>query len=67
MTPHIRGYLDQMGTRLHLEPREKQEILHELEVHIEDRVNELVEQGLSKESALQDTLESLGQSDLRTS
>ena len=64
MTPHIRGYLEEMGMRLHLDSKEKQEILHELEVHIQDRVSELVEQGISKESALRDTLESLGQSDL---
>lgn len=64
MKPHIRGYLDEMGKQLHLDPKEEQEILHELEVHIEDRVCELLDQGLSREAALQNALESLGQSEM---
>ena len=64
MTPHIRGYLDQMGKQLHLYPQERQEILNEFEAHIEDRVNELIENGLPRDAALNEALRALGKSDL---
>ncbi|MCH8869269.1 MAG: hypothetical protein IIC85_06125 [Chloroflexi bacterium] len=64
MTPRIRGYLDQMGKQLHLYPQERQEILNEFEAHIEDRVNELIENGLPRDAALNEALRALGKSDL---
>lgn len=64
MTPRIRGYLDQMGKQLHLYPQERQEILNEFEAHIEDRVNELIENGLPRDAALNEALRALGRSDM---
>lgn len=64
MTSHIASYLNEIGKQLHLYPQERQEILHELEAHIEDRVNELIEMGVPRRAANQETLKALGQSNL---
>ena len=55
-----RGYLNDLGRQLHLEPREQEEILHELEAHIEDKAQELMEDGVSSDEALSHALNDLG-------
>ena len=60
MTTLIRGYLANLGRQLHLEPPEEREILHELQTHIEDRAQELVETGVSSDEALAHALNDLG-------
>lgn len=54
------GYLSDLGGQLHLGPREQQEILYELEAHIEDKAQELMEDGVSSDEALSHALNDLG-------
>lgn len=60
MTPQVHGYLSDLGRHLHLEPREKEEILQELRVHIEDRAREFIEAGFSSDDALAQAVDRLG-------
>ncbi|MCH8109088.1 MAG: hypothetical protein IIB15_03070 [Chloroflexi bacterium] len=60
MTTLIRGYLANLSRQLHLEPPEESEILHELQTHIEDRAQELIEAGVSSDEALNHALNDLG-------
>ncbi len=62
MTSRIHGYLSDLGRRLHLEPRETEEILHELRDHIEDRVQDLVDSGVPSDQALTSALKHFGAS-----
>ncbi len=62
MTTLIRGYLNDLGKQLHLEPQEREEILYELQAHIEDRARELVEAGEPSGEALAHALQDLGTS-----
>lgn len=55
-----RGYLNDLRRRLHLEPREQEEILHELEDHIEDEAQELIEAGIPSDEAVTRALDRLG-------
>ena len=57
------GYLSDLGKQLHLRPHEQQEILHEIQAHIDDRTTDLVEAGVSSDEALVHVLEDLGASD----
>ena len=63
MTAPIGRYFDDLGRHLHLEPRERQEILHELQGHIEDRSQELIDAGVSSDHAWAQALNELGASD----
>ncbi len=60
MTTLIRGYLANLSRQLHLEPPEEREILHELQTHIEDKAQELIEAGVSSDEALTYALNDLG-------
>ena len=62
MTTLIRGYLNDLGRQLHLEPQEQEEILHELQAHIEDRAQELIEAGEPSDEALNHAIRDLGTS-----
>ena len=62
MASEIRGYLELVERRLHLEPGKRDEILDELKTHIEDRAEELVQNGRSSEDALRDAVKLLGPS-----
>ena len=63
MSAQKRGYLENLGEQLHLHPRERREILHELQAHIEDRTEELIEAGVSSDEALNHALNDLGASE----
>ena len=63
MTSMSRGYFDNLGRQLHLEPREEKEILDELQAHVEDRAQDLIESGVSSDEALSDALNDLGPTD----
>ena len=63
MSAMIRGYLGQLGRQLHLGPGEEQEILEELETHIEERTKDLVIEGATSEDALSSALNDLGESE----
>ena len=57
-------YLEIVRDNLKLDPQEKQEVLHELESHIEDRYQEFKEAGLSEEEAAHNCLGLLGSAKL---
>jgi hypothetical protein len=56
----MRGYLQTLERRLHLESGKRDEILVELESHIEDRTQELIDGGKTSDEAVQDALNGLG-------
>ena len=62
MNVHRLAYFGNLGRHLHLEPRQEQEILQELQVHVEDRAQELVESGLQAEEAWDRALRDRGAS-----
>ena len=64
MESKARGYLADLARRLKLDPRQKQEILRELESHVEDQVQALRESGLDEDEALRQSLKGLGEPDI---
>ena len=58
-----RGYLSDLRRHLHLGPREGDEVLHELEAHIEDKARDLIERGASADVALNQALDEFGRPD----
>ena len=60
MTPSLAIYLDSVKKSLRLEPSDEREVLNELETHIEDKLEELREAGLSEEEAAESCVELLG-------
>ena len=63
MTTQIGAYLSDLGRRLHLEPRKEREILHELQAHVEDKTQELIEDGVPSGEALAHAINDLGSPD----
>ena len=61
MVAQIRGYLQDLGRQLHLEPGAKGEVVRELETHLEDSAQEFMEVGLTPEEAYERALHDLGQ------
>ena len=55
-----RGYLSELGRQLYLEPPKEQEILEELQAHIEDRALELREAGNTAHEAMSRALDEFG-------
>ncbi len=47
----VPNYLHTLARRLHLDPAEKDEIIHELETHLEDKTAELEAQGVDHDTA----------------
>ena len=60
MATALGHYLETIRSNLRLDSSEEREVLNELETHIEDRLQELKEAGLSEESASQTCLGMLG-------
>ena len=60
MPLEVRNYLHAMARKLHLEPSEKDEILRELEGHIEDKTAELENQGLGHDAAMARAVQEMG-------
>ncbi len=56
----IRGYLNDLSRQLRLKPDEEHDILHELQDHIEDKAQELIEAGVSPDEAYDYALDDLG-------
>ena len=57
-----RGYFNDLGQRLHLDSSERQEIIHELQAHVEDKTLELVAEGATSDEAISHALNDLGPS-----
>ncbi len=60
MTTLMRGYLSNLGRHLRLNPPEEREILDELQTHIEERTQELIDAGAPPDEALTRALNHLG-------
>ena len=60
METELRPYLYTLTRQLKLDPRQEQEILLELQGHLEDRVNDLQAEGLSREEAITRAVEYMG-------
>jgi hypothetical protein len=60
LLPVLGRYLASVRSHLHLDATTEREALEELETHIDDRVRELKESGLSEEDAAHTTLRRLG-------
>ena len=56
----INNYLNSLARRLHLDPNREQEILEELQGHIEDKAAELEAEGIDRETALAVAVEEMG-------
>ena len=60
MTPVLSQYLEAIKDNLRLDPAEEFDVINELETHIEDRVQELKQTGLTEEEATRTCLRLLG-------
>ena len=59
----VTNYLSSLAKRLHLDPREEQEILLELQGHLEDKAAELESEGMDRDSAVARAVEEMGRPD----
>lgn len=64
MASALAHYLNSVTDNLRLDPSSKGEVIYELETHIEDRLQELRESGLSEEDAAKSCIELLGSAKL---
>jgi len=60
LATELRHYLDDLRGNLKLDPVDEKEIITELEAHVEDRLQELKEAGLSNEEAVERCVGLLG-------
>ena len=60
MSSQVRGYLDSVARRLHLESGERAEILYELQSHIEESADELRQGGKPEDEAVESAIRRLG-------
>ena len=56
----VSRYLENLKSNLKLDPSTEEEVIHELETHVEDRFHELKDTGLSDEEAVEKCLGLLG-------
>ena len=56
----VTNYLHALARRLHLDPAEKDEIIQELEAHLEDKAAELEAQGVDRETAVARAVQEMG-------
>jgi hypothetical protein len=56
----LTNYLHALARRLHLDPAEKDEIIQELEGHLEDKAAELEAQGVDRDTAMARAVEEMG-------
>ena len=64
MTTALSHYLDNVRDNLRLELSSESEVINELETHIEDRLEELRQAGLSEEEAVKTCMKLLGSAKL---
>ena len=60
MPVEFANYLHSLARQLHLEPKEEQEIILELEGHLEDKAAELEAQGVDRDAALTLAMQEMG-------
>ena len=56
----VNNYLYALARRLHLDPAEKDEIIQELEAHLEDKAAELESQGVDHDTAVARAVQEMG-------
>ena len=56
----VTNYLHSLARRLHLDPAEKDEIIQELEAHLEDKAAELETQGVDHDTAVARAVQEMG-------
>lgn len=56
----VTNYLHALAWRLHLDPAEKDEIIQELEAHLEDKAAELETQGIDHDAAVSRAVQEMG-------
>ena len=59
----VTNYLHALARRLHLDPAEKDEIIQELEAHLEDKAAELETQGIGHDAAVARAVQEMGAPD----
>ena len=60
MSTDLKVYLGSLKRALHLDPRQETEILWEIQCHVEDRAQELQDQGMSRDDSMEEAIRSLG-------
>ena len=60
MPIEVTNYLHALARRLHLDPAEKDEIIQELEAHLEDKAAELETQGIDHDAAVARAVQEMG-------
>ncbi len=60
MSTDLKVYLNSLKRAMHLDPRQETEILREIQCHVEDRAQELQDQGMSKDDSMEEAIRSLG-------
>ena len=60
MAAELSNYLHSLARRMHLEPSQEQDILLELEGHLEDKAAELESQGMDRPTALKLAVQDMG-------
>ncbi len=60
MPLEVKNYLHALARRLHLDPAKKDEIIRELEAHLEDKTAELEAQGVDHEAAMARAVQEMG-------
>lgn len=63
MRAGLQSYLSALAHKFKLDPRTEEQVIHELQVHLEDKVRDLVEEGLSSEEAEERAIGELGHPD----
>ena len=56
----VTNYLHALARKLHLDPAQKDEIIQELEEHLEDKTAELESQGMDRDTAMARAVEDMG-------
>ena len=63
MTTTIRGYFSDIRRHLHLAPSESDEIVRELQTHIEERAQELADSGMSTDESIKQAMREFGETE----
>ena len=60
MSADVKVYLNSLKRALHLDPRQETEILREIRSHVEERAQELQDQGMSEDASMEKALLDMG-------
>ena len=60
MSTDLKVYLNSLKRALHLDPRQEREILWEIQSHVQERAQELQDQGMSADDSMEEALRDMG-------